>query len=95
MVALDMNRQIINDREIERMIRNDNLRRFRIHSKFIDEKPVEVSKDEDSGERDLVEKLHQMILEYAKHLPHRQIMLKIREHDTHAEIIINPVTGAA
>ena len=95
MVAIDRNRHIVNSKDVEEILTKDNLRRFRISSKFIEEDPVEVPKDSEISKKDFLDRIHGHILEYAKNLPHRQIMLKIREHDTHAEIIINPVTGAA
>ena len=92
MVSLDRNRQILNEDTLFNAIRSNGINKCRIRSKFIDREPLEVPKDD---EDDYVDKLQTAILEYAKALPHRQIMLKIKKRNSVAEIIINPVTGAA
>ncbi len=87
-------RSLVNEDQLRKVLHDDDFSRLKIRSNFIPEESLILEKEDNDGFFDKVQK---SILEYAKELPHRQLVLRMKknEESKEVEIIINPVTGSA
>jgi len=93
MVAINRGASIINQDELISTIRRNGISHCRVRTKFLENADVEIEKD--NNQESFLNEIQNKIIEIAKRLPHRQVILKIKKENTNVDIIVNPVTGAA